>query len=171
MKKSVKHSLILIMICILFIVIIYNGQTKNPKEYISEDITSNTESNENTKLEKSGDASGESNGKIKYDIVEYDDSIMFSSYNNTAILYNFDENGIFSGVEYIAFCDDEALVTYLIEQYKSQEGNGIIESVGGEGTIFTIKYELEYFSDFVGKTKEEVKKVLTSDDFIIKGEE
>lgn len=174
MRKNTKHNLILIILCILFIflvaIIIYKGQSNNPKEFINNKVISYEENNESIYPEDSGDRSGELNSEIKYDIIEYDDSIMFSGYNNTAIMYNFDEDGIFSGIEYVAFCDNENLVQYLIQQYKSQEGNGIIESVTGEGEIFTIKYELEYFSDFVGKTKEEMKEILTSEEFISKGE-
>lgn len=182
-KNKISYILIILMLLTIFIFAIYNLSKAqrvkekiviNEAEQIDKEETIETKEKNQKNAENSGNMNNSeinNDDSIKYDITEYDDAIMFSGYNNTAIMVNFNEVGVFDNIEYIAFCEDSDEANYLFEQYKKEEGNATIKKVGISENIFTIKYEKSYFTDLIGKTKEEVKSIFMSNEFLGHGKE
>lgn len=114
-----------------------------------------------TKFNDSGDSSGEkvstTSGKYKIDV--YDDEIDFIDDNGNTIIYAFSDDRLSAVMEILILNNNED-AEVVKEFYELKIPSGEIERVVRDENMISVKYNIEYFEEYMNYTKDELQSIL-----------
>lgn len=150
-KRNVKNNFCVWLAVIFFIIIIATVFFElNPIKFGEINFNNN---NGNLSGEKVSTNSG------KYRIDVYDDEIDFIDDNGNTIMYLFSDDRL-SAVMEILVLDNKDDADVVKAFYELKIPSGEVERVVQEDTMVSVKYNSEYFEEYMNYTKDEIQSML-----------